>query len=191
MINKEHLIMEGLAKIVNIKASMNFGTISETILSLFSKIEPINRPERKNLTIYHPYWVVGFVEGEGLFFVNIYKRKDTVLVAPHEGVKLVFKITQDIRNIVLLESFIHVFTTGRVYKQSPTVKVMDFMITGLTDIIKNVIPFFQYYSLEGAKKKDFEDFVKVAELMKSKAHLNKDGLSQIRLIKSRMNSNRC
>ena len=67
-----------------------FGTISETILSLFPRVEPIKRPERINFTIYHPYWVVGYVEGEGLFFVNIYKRKDTVL---GEGVKLVFKIT--------------------------------------------------------------------------------------------------
>ena len=122
-----------------------------------------------------------------MFFVNIYKRKDTVL---GEGVKLVFKITQDRKNLALLESFTSVFTVGKVYKQSPTVRVLDFMITGLADITKYLIPFFQAYPLEGAKKEDFEDFVKVGELMKSKAHLNKDGLEQIRLIKSGMNSNR-
>ena len=122
-----------------------------------------------------------------MFFVNIYKRKDTVL---GEGVKLVFKITQDRRNIALLESFTNTFTVGKVYKQSPTVKVLDFMITGLADITKYLIPFFQAYPLEGAKKEDFKDFVKAGELMKSKAHLNKDGLEQIRLIKSGMNSNR-
>jgi hypothetical protein len=32
--------------------------------------------------------------------------------------------------------------------------------------------------------------MKVAELMKAKAHLNKDGLEKIRLIKQGMNSNR-
>lgn len=122
-----------------------------------------------------------------MFFVNIYKRKDTIL---GEGVKLVFKITQDRKNLALLESFTSVFTAGKVYKQSPTVKVMDFMITGLADITKYLIPFFQAYPLEGAKKEDFEDFVKVGELMKSKVHLNKDGLEEIRLIKSGMNSNR-
>ena len=109
--------------------------------------------------------MVGFVEG--MFFVNIYKRKDTVL---GEGVKLVFKITQDIKNIALLESFTDVFTAGKIYKQSPTVKVMDFMITGFVDITKYVIPFFQTYPLEGAKKRDFDAFVKVAKLMKFKAH---------------------
>lgn len=187
MVNQEHLTMEGLVKIANIKASMNFGTLSETIRSLLPTIEPVKRPEIKNIGIYNPNWVVGYIEGEGMFFVNIYKRKDTVL---GEGVKLVFKVTQDRKNIALLESFTNVFTAGKVYKQSPTVKVMDFMITGLADITNYVIPFFQRHPLEGAKKNDFLDFMRVSELMKAKAHLNKDGLEEIRTIKSRMNSNR-
>jgi len=122
-----------------------------------------------------------------MFFVNIYKKKESVL---GEGVKLVFKVTQDRKNLALLESFTNVFTAGKVYAQSPTVKVMDFLITGLADITKYVIPFFQAHSLEGAKKNDFQDFVKVAELMKAKLHLKKDGLEKIRLIKQGMNSNR-
>ena len=185
MINKEHWTSEGLAKIVNIKASMNFGIIPKSIISLFPRINPVNRPRKSDMVIYHPYWVVGYTEGEGMFFVNLYKRKDTVL---GEGVKLVFKITQDRRNLVLLENLTNVFTVGKVYKQSPTVKVMDFIITGLADITKYIIPFFHDYPLEGAKKDDFNDFVLVAELMKSKVHLK--GLEEIRSIKSRMNSNR-
>lgn len=122
-----------------------------------------------------------------MFFVNIYKKKESVL---GEGVKLVFKVTQDRKNLTLLESFTNVFTAGKVYRQSPTAKVMDFLITGLADITKYVIPFFQAHPLEGAKKNDFNDFLKVAELMKAKAHLNKEGLEKIRLIKQGMNSNR-
>lgn len=187
MINQEHLTLEGLTKIVNIKASMNFGITPESILSLFPIIHPVKRPVREDITIYDPYWVTGYIEGEGMFFINIYKRKDTVL---GEGVKLVFKITQDKKNLALLESFTNIFTVGKVYKQSPTVKVLDFMITGLVDITKYVIPFFHAHPLKGAKRDDFNDFVKVAELMESKAHLNKEGLEQIRSIKSRMNSKR-
>ena len=122
-----------------------------------------------------------------MFFVNIYKKKESVL---GEGVKLVFKVTQDRKNLALLESFTYVFTAGKVYRQSPTAKVMDFLITGLADITQYVIPVFQAHPLEGAKKNDYNDFLKVAELMKAKAHLNKDGLEKIRLIKQGMNSNR-
>lgn len=159
MINQEHLTSEGLAKIVNIKASMNFGIIPKSIISLFPIINPVKRPIKSDMVIYHPYWVVGYTEGEGMFFVNLYKRKDTVLGV---GVKLVFKITQDRRNLVLLENLTNVFTVGKVYKQSPTVKVMDFLITGLADITKYIIPFYRDYPLEGAKKDDFNDFVLVA-----------------------------
>jgi hypothetical protein len=64
MVNKEHLTMEGLVKIANIKASMNFvaggnyallGTISETIRSLIpTAIEPVKRPVTTNIKIYNP-----------------------------------------------------------------------------------------------------------------------------------------
>lgn len=122
-----------------------------------------------------------------MFFVNIYKRKDSTL---GEGVKVVFKITQDLRNSEILAMFNNIFTCGKVYRQSPSAKVHDFLITGLSDILKHVIPFFLAYPLEGAKHKEFLDFLKVAELMKDKAHLNKDGLEEIRLIKSGMNRGR-
>ena len=120
-----------------------------------------------------------------VFFVNIYKRKDSIL---GEGVKLVFKITQDKRNSDILGKFIDIFSCGKVYNQS--YKVQDFIVTGLTDITENVIPFLLAYPLQGAKKKEFEDFVKIAEFMKNKAHLNKEGLEQIRDIKSGMNLKR-
>lgn len=54
MVNKEHLTRDGLVKIANIKASMNFGTISETIRSLSSTIEPVKRPVVTNIRIYDP-----------------------------------------------------------------------------------------------------------------------------------------
>ena len=40
----------------------------------------------------------------------------------------------------------------------------------------------------GVKVKDFEDFKYVSVLMKNKNHLTKEGLEEIRKIKSRMNT---
>jgi hypothetical protein len=53
-----------------------------------------------------------------------------------------------------------------------------------------IIPFFQKYQIKGAKSYDFEDFCKVAELIKNKAHLTQDGLDQIRKIRAGMNRGR-
>lgn len=104
---------------------------------------------------------------------------------------MIFKVTQDNRNSALLALFAGVFGCGSVYSQSKhTGTVQDFMVTGLSDITDKVIPFFLAHPLQGAKQKEFEDFVKVAELMNRKAHLTKDGLEQIRAIKQGMNTKR-
>lgn len=128
------------------------------------------------------------MDGEGCFFVNIYKRKDSVL---GEGVKLSFKVTQDNRNSALLAGLVGIFGCGAVYSQSKhTGTVQDFMVTGLSHITDKVIPFFLAHPLQGAKQKELADFIKVAELMKSKAHLTKEGLEKIRAIKQGMNFKR-
>jgi hypothetical protein len=185
---KKHLTEEGMQEIVNRKASMNFGVLSDSLLSAFPKTVGSNRLVIKDPVIYNPEWVSGFVEGEGCFFINIYKRKDSVL---GEGVKLVFKITQDSRNSDLLASFIEIFGCGAIYSQSKIKgNVQDYMVTGLSHITDKIIPFFLTHPLQGAKNKEFMDFVKVAELMKLKAHLTKEGLEEIRLVKSGMNFKR-
>lgn len=53
-----------------------------------------------------------------------------------------------------------------------------------------MIPFFDKYPIVGAKRQDYLDFCKVAELMRSKAHLTSSGLEQIKQIKSGMNRGR-
>lgn len=50
--------------------------------------------------------------------------------------------------------------------------------------------FFFKYPIIGEKFKDFSDFVKVAELVKEKAHLTKEGLELIADISSGMNTGR-
>jgi hypothetical protein len=188
MNRKEHLTTKGVQEIVNLKASMNFGMLSDNLLSAFPNTVAVSRPIVKDAVVYDPEWVSGFVDAEGCFFINIYKRKDSVLGA---GVKLVFKITQDNRNSNLLARFVEIFGCGAIYSQTKSAGgVQDFMVTGLSHITDKVIPFFLNHPLQGAKKKEFMDFARVAELMKLKAHLTKEGLEEIRAIKAGMNSQR-
>jgi len=65
-----------------------------------------------------------------------------------------------------------------------------FIVQKISDITEKIVPFFDEYPILGEKSKDFEDFKKVSELMKNKAHLTSEGLEQIRNIKSGMNSKR-
>jgi hypothetical protein len=68
--------------------------------------------------------------------------------------------------------------------------VVDFHVHKVSQITENIIPFFTKYPVLGVKKENFDDFCKVAELIKVKAHLTEAGLEQIRKIKDGMNSHR-
>jgi sRNA-binding regulator protein Hfq len=52
--NKEHLTMEGLRKLVSIRASMNFG-IPESLKEVFPNIIPITTPELNNALNLNPH----------------------------------------------------------------------------------------------------------------------------------------
>jgi hypothetical protein len=74
MKNKEHLTIDGLHKIINIKASMNLG-ISKIIKYEFSNIAPIERPIILTKNIPDSNWVAVFTTGEGNFDIRISQSK--------------------------------------------------------------------------------------------------------------------
>lgn len=87
--NKEHLTTDGFRKIMGIRASMNLG-LSNELKVCFSDIISISRPLVQNFRIPNPYWLDGFISGEGCFLINlscssIYRTKFQV--------KLVFSIS--------------------------------------------------------------------------------------------------
>jgi hypothetical protein len=107
------------------------------------------------------------------------------------AVSLKFSLTQHLRDTELMEKIRNTFwpSCGKFEKPKTESKVV-FVLTALLDVDKKVIQFFQRYPLQGSKRLDFEDFCKVTELMKKKAHLTQEGLDQIRKIKSEMNRGR-
>lgn len=88
-----------------------------------------------------------------------------------------------------MKSLIKYLDCGKIYAKS-SVDVIDYEVNNFSDVTEKIIPFFQKYPLLGTKKQNFEDFCKVASLIKSGAHLTKSGLEEIRRIKSGMNIQR-
>ena len=184
--SKAHLTAEGLAKIVSIKASMNKGLLrTNELKAAFPGIIPVLIPSAVDKEMpKNPNWLAGFTSGEGCFFINIMNSTSNCLGFQ---VKLMFLLTQHIRDEQLMRSLVDYLDCGNVYKNRETV---DFKITKFNDLTNKVIPFFQKYPLQGVKSKDFKDFCKVAELMENKAHLTAEGLDQIRQTKAGMNTGR-
>jgi hypothetical protein len=101
-------------------------------------------------------------------------------------VNLKFTLTQHSRDSKLLESLTSFLGCGKYYLR-PRQSFDEFQVASWSGITEKIIPFFDKYPLQGAKSRDYADFKKVAEIMKVKGHLSKDGLDQILKIKSGMN----
>jgi hypothetical protein len=54
ILRQEHLTNSGLQEIVNIKASMNFGVLSDNLLTSFPNTVAVSRPIIKDPVIYDP-----------------------------------------------------------------------------------------------------------------------------------------
>ena len=163
---------------------MNRG-LYEELKVIFPNTIPVKRPGVVNQVIPDPQWLAGIITAEGNFFINIYKANTKMGV----GVKLVFRVTQHIRDKSLMRSFILYLDCGKVYKKTSK-DAVDFMVTGFSDLTDKVIPFLCEYPILGKKYKDYKDFCIVGELMKDNKHLSKEGLEQILKIKAGMNTGR-
>lgn len=178
MHNKQHLTPEGLNKIISLKASLNKG-LTSLLIKNFPNIKPGERPViSNNLENVNPYWVTGFVEAEGCFYINTIKSK-----AYKTGyqIKLDFSVVQHSRDKILMESFVNYFNSGGSYVNKESVRYIASKFLDLEEII---IPFFKKYPLQGYKLSNFDNFCSVAELIKKQAHLTPEGIKEIMKIKN-------
>ena len=67
-------------------------------------------------------------------------------------------------------------------------KTLKYEVRSLDELIGKVIPHFRKFPLLSAKKKDFELFTKICEMMKRQKHLTKNGLEKIVSLAYQMNS---
>ena len=182
---KEHLTIEGIKKIIALKASLNNG-LSIDLKKSFSDIIPAIRVKAQiSYRDLKPNWVAGFTEGEGCFNVTIYKSETKIGYA----VKLVFIISQNNRDDLLIRSLVNFFDCGQVNLLQATSSI-QFKVTKFSDITNKIIPFYKEYPLLGGKALDFYKFTRVAELINDKTHLTEEGLEAIRALKADMNKAR-
>nr|QID02912.1 hypothetical protein [Orbilia oligospora] len=104
-------------------------------------------------------------------------------------VQLIFQLTQHAKDELFMKSFENYFGCGKYYL-SKRGEYGDYQVRKLSNNLEIIIPFFQNNKILGEKSKDFNDWCKIADLMKDNQHLNEKGLEQIRKIKDRMNKGR-
>ena len=182
--SKEHLTIEGVNKILELKSALNRG-LSKTTAEL-TNVKALDRPlhQVSSLKRIKPMWLSGFTDGDGSFSIKLTTRKNNKI-----QVELHFRLTQHIRDAYLLRVITEYLGCGKVYIRSNGL-ACDLEVHNLPDNMDKIIPFFETNSLVTEKLKDFKDFTLVAELIKNRDHLTPEGLAKIIEIKSNMNMNR-
>lgn len=181
--SKEHLTIDGIRKILAIRASMNNGLSDELKVS-FPNIVPVSRPLMEAATIPHPFWLAGFTTAEGCFLINLI-RSSAMRVGFQ--VRLVFTISQHNRDKQLMTTIIKYLGCGNTYDNRGSV---DLVISKFKDLENKVLPIFEKYPILGEKFKDYLDFLKIIEIMKNKGHITIEGIDKITKIKAGMNKGR-
>ena len=184
MLNKEHLNIQGIEKIIAIRACLNLG-LSNELKTVFPNVTTTLEKPLVNYPL-DPNWIAGFTSGDGCFLVRIGENKN---YKTGFQLNLKFILTQDVRDSELLQILIKNLGCGAYYQYSDR-STGEFIVSNLSDLNNKIIPFFDKYRIVGEKVKDYEDFKKVLSLASNKAHLTLEGINQIINIKSGMNRGR-
>ena len=128
-------------------------------------------------------WIVGFVDGEGCFYVGINPHPEMTCqfqVLPE------FTVVQHQRDVQLLHGLKKFFGCGVVRLNHG--ERMAYRVRGLNHLNERIVPFFEQHSLKSKKRVDFARFRKILRLMSQGKHLNLEGIEEIRAIASTMNT---
>jgi hypothetical protein len=130
-------------------------------------------------------WVVGFVDGEGCFFIGINPHQE--MTAQYQ-VLPEFTVIQHQRDIQLLHALKGFFGCGVVRRNHA--ERMAFRVRRLEHLNGIIVPFFEKHPLKSKKRIEFLTFRTVLHMMSSGDHLNTEGIAKIRALASRMNTGR-
>jgi len=158
MEGKEHLTLDGLQEVINIKASMNKGGLSDGLKTVFPDTKPVQRPDVELGSISDPNWLTGFTDADGCFRVKTAKSSNYKLGLQ---VQLSYQLAQHSRDAKLMGSLVDYLDCGNYFSASGY-NHGEIVVTKFSDIIGKIIPFFDKYPLLGVKSLDYADFRKVA-----------------------------
>jgi len=126
-------------------------------------------------------WVVGFVDGEGCFYVGINEHPEMTVgyqVLPE------FRIVQHQSDIQVLFALKKFFRSGVVRKNHDDRSELRLRkLDGLLVVVK----FFEKHPLKTKKNADFKKFARIVRWMGEEKHLTKEGLIEIIRTASLMN----
>ena len=143
------------------------------IRQLLSKKMCYEVPERRKMD--KKSYLTGLAEGEGCFCISFSLRKK---LNTNIEVRPSFSISLNMKDVKLLEQIRNILNCGAV-RRSKKDDCYKYEVRMLNDLNEKVIPHFNTYPLQGAKRSDFEKFAQVCKMMKANLHRSKEHLPNL------------
>ena len=130
-------------------------------------------------------WVVGFVDGEGCFYVGIHPHPE---MGAGYQVLPEFTVVQHERDVQVLYALKAFFGCGVVRRNREN--RMAYRVRNIAHLRERIIPFFEKHPLKTKKRLDFLKFRRILLMMERNEHLTPEGIEKIQAIASTMNTGR-
>lgn len=156
--------------------------IKQTNLTLRNSRTFMSTVHTTNLPSLNPWFIAGFVDGEGCFSFSI-SKSDKYKVGWY--VRPSFQIELSVVDLPLIKSIKSFLGVGNIVISKKG--SVNYSVRNLDDLINVIIPYFNKYNLITQKQVDFELFKQIIYLIKDKEHLSEEGLRKILSIKASMN----
>jgi hypothetical protein len=144
---------------------------SENVLSADNQQERLQKID--------PWYISGFVDGEGTFHVSFARRKDLPrkwAIIPE------FHISQHQDRASVLDEIQTFFGCG-VIRENHRGRINDvtrvLVVRNRRDLLDKIIPFFRQYHLRSQKRDDFRIFAEIVEAMERGSHYSSEGFYSI------------
>lgn len=146
-----------------------------------------NQQERPARARLDPWYVTGFVEGEGTFHVACYAD-----VRMRTSIKLIpeFHVSQSYLRRETLEAIRNFFGCGYLkpsHRRNPADTTWVFVVRNRDDLLTKIIPFFERYPLLSRKRETFHRFARIVRLMAQRIHRTTSGTKTLLRLAQAMN----
>jgi len=139
-------------------------------------------------------WIIGFVDGEGCFSISLVRQPNRI---NRKGYKTGYQVTHEFfvtqgdKSVRVLHELRDFFGVGRVYRNyrhdNHKEDLHHYIVARRNDLLTVIIPFFQQYRLQTAKRQDFEKFAQCVDLISKGHHKTPHGLADLLEIMQTMN----
>lgn len=131
-----------------------------------------------------PWFVTGFVDGEGCFSISIIKDPRYKTGYRIEALFSINLHKKDVKILELIKAFFG--DTGNI-KYETKREVVSYVIRSKKQLISTILPHFDKFPLVTQKRGDYILFKQAFELIYNNTHLTLDGLKEIVAIKASLN----